>query len=83
MRYPTYAPPEINNFIKLLLEKDGDKRLMNALGAGEGEGDELSAVQGGSGTGAGTDLRPKGICYDFLRGHDFFTLGNRYARYTE
>ena len=81
MRYPTYAPPEINNFIKLLLEKDGDKRLMNALGAGEGEGDELSAVQGGSGT--GTDLRPKGICYDFLRGHDFFTLGNRYARYTE
>ena len=67
VRYPTYAPPEINSFLKLLLEKDGDKRLMNALGGGEEE----------MGTGTGSKIKSKGICYDFLRGHDFFALGNR------
>jgi hypothetical protein len=36
-RYPSFAAKEMNNFLSLLLEKDGSKRLENALGCVEND----------------------------------------------
>jgi hypothetical protein len=58
IRCPSFATIEMNNFLSLLLEKDGFKRLENAMGWIKND-----------------DGEPKGISYDFLRGHDFFKLG--------
>ena len=43
MRYPTYVPVEINNLLRLLLEKNGPKRLQNAIGP------ELAGSDGSTG----------------------------------
>ena len=77
VRYPSYASKEMNNFIQLLLEKNGPKRLQNALGIIENENengiDSESVIQNGA--------LSKGICYDYLRNHDFFKLGCRCVTY--
>ena len=77
VRYPSYASKEMNNFIQLLLEKNGPKRLKNALGIIENENengiDSENVVQNGA--------LSKGICYDYLRNHDFFKLGCRCVTY--
>ena len=62
VRFPSYAPKEMNDFMRLLLEKNGLKRLENVLSGGLG-GDKID--------------NSKGICYDNLRNHDFFKLGSR------
>ena len=71
VRYPSYASKEMNNFIQLLLEKNGPKRLQNALGIIENENgiDSENVIQNAA--------LSKGICYDYLRNHDFFKLGCR------
>ena len=75
VRYPSYASKEMNNFIQLLLEKNGPKRLQNALGIIENE------IENENGIGSENVIRnaalSKGICYDYLRNHDFFKLGCR------
>jgi hypothetical protein len=38
VRYPTFATKEACFFLKLLLEKNGPKRLQNALGPDPGPG---------------------------------------------
>ena len=67
----------MNNFIQLLLEKNGPKRLQNALGIIENENqngiDSENVIQNGA--------LSKGICYDYLRNHDFFKLGCRCVTY--
>ena len=77
VRYPSYASKEMNNFIQLLLEKNGPKRLQNALGIIENENqngiDSENVIQNGA--------LSKGICYDYLRNHDFFKLGCRCVTY--
>ena len=93
VRYPTYAPTEINNFIQLLLEKNGNQRLENALGTKKSPPEKTEKIEKTENLGAdpGSDSginsviipglhceKPKEINYDFLRGHDFFKLGCRY-----
>ena len=57
-RRPLASPPDMFEFLSLLLELDPAKRLRNALGAGS---DDNSIVNG----------RLK-VCYDTLREHPFF-----------
>ena len=90
VRYPTYAPMEINNFIQLLLEKNGNQRLENALGTKKPIPEKIENTKNpgpdpGSNSGINSGIipglhseKPKEINYDFLRGHDFFKLGCRY-----
>ena len=77
VRYPSYASKEMNNFIQLLLEKNGPKRLQNALGIIENENENEIGSENVIQNGA----LSKGICYDYLRNHDFFKLGCRCVTY--
>ena len=79
MRYPSYASKEMNNFIQLLLEKNGPKRLQNALGIIENENENENGIDSESVIQNG--VLSKGICYDYLRNHDFFKLGCRCVTY--
>ena len=81
VRYPSYATKDMNDFIQLLLEKNGTQRLQNALGIikneNENENENGNRIDGEIGI---QNAAPsKGINYDYLRNHNFFKLGCRYA----
>ena len=77
VRYPSYATKDMNDFIQLLLEKNGTQRLQNALGIIKNENENGNRIDGEIGI---QNAAPsKGINYDYLRNHNFFKLGCRYA----
>ena len=81
VRYPSYATKDMNNFIQLLLEKNGTQRLQNALGNIKNDNDNENENENriDSEIGIQNAAPSKGINYDYLRNHNFFKLGCRYA----
>ena len=79
VRYPSYATKDMNNFIQLLLEKNGTQRLQNALGIIIYDNENENENRIDSEIGIQNAAPSKGINYDYLRNHNFFKLGCRYV----
>ena len=79
VRYPSYATKDMNDFIQLLLEKNGTQRLQNALGIIKNENENENGNRIDGEIGIQNAAPSKGINYDYLRNHNFFKLGCRYA----